>query len=73
MFNFQLSSQLDIWEDKCRRVELSNEVGVAEMLLQVHGDSTLHMQNVVFEVMQMGQEFLQVSILMSVSFTLFVY
>lgn len=55
-----LSSQLDLWEDDVRHAELSSDVGRAEKLLQMHGDATLHMQNCVFEVMQMGQDLLQI-------------
>jgi hypothetical protein len=44
-----------------RHAELSSDVGRAEKLLQMHGDSTLHMQNCVYEVMQMGQDLLQVN------------
>lgn len=41
-------------------METSPDVGKAEQMLQLHSDSVLHMQNCVFEVLQMGQELAQV-------------
>ena len=55
----QLSAQSELWEE-VRHVELSVDVGQAELFLQRHSDSVLHMHNCVFDVMQMGHDLTQV-------------
>ena len=56
----QLSAQLELWEEEVRHVELSVDVTQAELFLQRHSDSVLHMHNCVFDVMQMGHDLAQV-------------
>ena len=58
---FQLLTQMDMWTEELRHVELSSDVGRAEHCLQVHSDAALHVQNCIIEVMQVGQDLLPVS------------
>jgi len=57
----QLLTQMDMWAEELRHVELSSDVGRAEQCLQMHSDAALHVQNCIIEVMQVGQDLLPVS------------
>jgi len=57
----QLSNQLELWEEEVRHVELSVDVDQAELFLQRHSDSVLHMHNCVFDVVQVGHDLAQVA------------
>lgn len=56
-----------MWAEELRHVELSSDVGRAEQCLQMHSDAALHVQNCIIEVMQVGQDLLPVSRLVTSS------
>ncbi|KAJ8320623.1 hypothetical protein KUTeg_002210 [Tegillarca granosa] len=61
--SLEVSSQLELWAEELQHQELVSDGGKAEQLLQMHNDSVLHMQNCTYEVLQRGQELIQVRIL----------
>lgn len=56
----QVSSQLEQWAEELQHAELSAELAKAEQLLVMHVESAQHMQAAVFEMLQRGQELVQV-------------
>jgi hypothetical protein len=59
----QISSQLELWSEELQHMEISNELQRAEQILHLHNDSVSHMQSSTLDVIQKGQELLQVNIL----------
>ncbi|XP_052080801.1 triple functional domain protein-like isoform X2 [Mytilus californianus] len=58
--SLEVSSQLELWAEELQHQELGNEGSKAEQLLQAHNESVLLMQNCTFEVLQRGQDLIQV-------------
>jgi hypothetical protein len=55
-----VSSQLEQWAEELQHAELSAELAKAEQLLVMHVESAQHMQAAVYEMLQRGQELVQV-------------
>ncbi|XP_042869484.1 kalirin-like isoform X2 [Penaeus japonicus] len=55
----ELLSQLDMWAEELQNTEFGRDIAEAEQMLALHNDSTSHMQNGTFQVMQSGQDLLQ--------------
>ncbi|XP_064646133.1 triple functional domain protein-like isoform X3 [Lineus longissimus] len=54
-----ISSQLELWAEELQHLEISNELQRAEQILHMHNDSVSHMQSTTLDVIQKGQELLQ--------------
>lgn len=50
-----------MWAEELQNTEFGRDITEAEQMLALHNDSTSHMQNGTYQVMQSGQELLQVS------------
>ncbi|CAL4059912.1 unnamed protein product, partial [Meganyctiphanes norvegica] len=57
--SLELLGQLDLWEEELQNNELARDLSEAEQMLALHNDSTSHMHNATFQVLQGGQELLQ--------------
>lgn len=55
----EVSSQLEMWAEELQHAELSRDYQKAEQLLRLHNESVTHMQNTTYEVLQQGQDLLQ--------------
>ena len=53
----ETSGQLEMW---AQELQTAQRDGSPDQLLRTHNDSVVHMQNTAFQVMQQGQELLQV-------------
>ncbi|XP_069191995.1 triple functional domain protein isoform X3 [Procambarus clarkii] len=54
-----LLGQLDLWAEKLQDTDFGRDITEAEQMLVLHNDSTSHMQNATYQVLQSGQELLQ--------------
>ena len=55
----ELSSQLQLWSEDLQNMDLSHDVTKLEHYLQFHSDNMSQIQNTTFQVLQQGQELLQ--------------
>ncbi|XP_071527234.1 triple functional domain protein isoform X3 [Panulirus ornatus] len=55
----ELLSQLDLWAEELQNTEFGRDITEAEQMLALHSDSTSHMQNATYQVLQSGQDLLQ--------------
>ncbi|XP_039965934.1 triple functional domain protein [Bactrocera tryoni] len=55
----ELSSQLEIWSEELQHADLSRDYQKAEQLIRMHNDSVTDIQNTTYEVLQQGQDLLQ--------------
>ncbi|XP_069951615.1 triple functional domain protein isoform X1 [Cherax quadricarinatus] len=55
----ELLGQLDLWGEKLQDTDFGRDITEAEQMLALHNDSTSHMQNATYQVLQSGQELLQ--------------
>lgn len=58
--HFQVSSQLEMWSEELQHSELTRDVTKAEQFLRLHNESVSQMQNTTFQILQQGQELIQV-------------
>ncbi|KAK3082880.1 hypothetical protein FSP39_007833 [Pinctada imbricata] len=56
----EVSSQLELWAEELQHQELVSDGSKADQQLQIHNESVLHMQNCTYEVLQRGQELIQI-------------
>ncbi|XP_060654045.1 triple functional domain protein isoform X1 [Drosophila nasuta] len=54
-----LSSQLEIWSEELQHADLSRDYQKAEQLIRMHNESVTDIQNTTYEVLQQGQDLLQ--------------
>ncbi|XP_050733039.1 triple functional domain protein-like isoform X4 [Eriocheir sinensis] len=52
-------TQLDMWGEELQNTEFGRDIADAERMLVLHNDSASHMQNTTYQVLQSGQELLQ--------------
>lgn len=57
---WQVSAQLELWAEELQHQDLMSDGAKSEQQLQLHNDSVLHMQNCTFDVLQRGQDIIQV-------------
>lgn len=57
---FQVSSQQEMWSEELQHSELTRDISKAEQFLRLHNESVSQMQNTTFQVLQQGQELIQV-------------
>lgn len=55
----EVSSQLEMWAEELQHTELSHDYKTAEQFLRLHNESVTQMQNTTYEVLQQGQELVQ--------------
>ncbi|XP_030386251.1 triple functional domain protein-like isoform X1 [Scaptodrosophila lebanonensis] len=55
----ELSSQLEMWSEQLQHADLSRDYQKAEQLIRMHNESVTDMQNATYEVLQTGQDVLQ--------------
>ncbi|KAM7356678.1 trio Rho guanine nucleotide exchange factor [Cochliomyia hominivorax] len=55
----ELSSQLEIWSEELQHADLSRDYQKAEQLIRMHNESVSDIQNATYEVLEQGQELLQ--------------
>ncbi|XP_055846907.1 triple functional domain protein isoform X2 [Episyrphus balteatus] len=55
----ELSSQLEIWAEQLQHADLSRDYQKAEQLIRMHNESVTDIQNATYEVLQQGQDLLQ--------------
>ncbi|KAM8710185.1 hypothetical protein ACLKA7_016906 [Drosophila subpalustris] len=55
----ELSSQLEIWSEELQHADLSRDYQKAEQLIRMHNESVTDIQNATYEVLQQGQDLLQ--------------
>lgn len=55
----EVSSQLEMWAEELRHTELSRDYAKAEQFLRLHNESVTQMQNTTYEVVQQGQDLIQ--------------
>ncbi|XP_017066373.1 kalirin isoform X1 [Drosophila eugracilis] len=55
----ELSSQLGIWSEELQHADLSRDYQKAEQLIRMHNESVTDIQNATYEVLQQGQDMLQ--------------
>jgi triple functional domain protein len=56
----EVSSQLEMWAEELQHTELSRDYQKAEQFLRLHNESVSQMQNTTFQVLQQGQELIQI-------------
>ncbi|XP_065162622.1 triple functional domain protein isoform X5 [Atheta coriaria] len=56
----EVSSQLEMWSEELQHLELTRDIAKAEQSLRLHNESVSQMQNTTFQVLQQGQELVQV-------------
>lgn len=56
----ECSSQLEMWAEELQHTELSREYSKAEQFLRLHIESTTQIQNTTYDVLQQGQDLLQI-------------
>ncbi|XP_060534993.1 triple functional domain protein isoform X2 [Cylas formicarius] len=56
----EVSSQLEMWSEELQHSELTRDIGKAEQFLRLHNESVSQMQNTTYQVLQQGQELVQV-------------
>ncbi|KAL9906430.1 triple functional domain protein [Glossina fuscipes] len=56
----ELSSQLEIWSEELQHADLSRDYQKAEQLIRMHNESVSDIQNATYEVLEQGQELLQI-------------
>lgn len=56
----EVSSQLEMWAEELQHTELSRDYQKAEQFLRLHNESVTQMQNTTYEVLQQGQELVQI-------------
>lgn len=54
-----LSAQLDIWSEEMQHADLSLDYQKAEQLIRMHNETVTDIQNASYEVLQQGQDLLQ--------------
>ncbi|MPC23919.1 Kalirin [Portunus trituberculatus] len=52
-------TQLDMWAEELQNTDFGRDIADAERMLVLHNDSASHMQNTTYQVLQSGQELLQ--------------
>ncbi|XP_063844125.1 triple functional domain protein-like isoform X3 [Scylla paramamosain] len=52
-------TQLDMWAEELQNTDFARDIADAERMLVLHNDSASHMQNTTYQVLQNGQELLQ--------------
>lgn len=55
----EVSSQLEMWAEELRHTELSRDYAKAEQFLRLHNESVTQMQSTTYEVVQQGQDLVQ--------------
>ncbi|KAG7167735.1 Kalirin-like [Homarus americanus] len=55
----ELLGQLDLWAEELQSTDFGRDITEAEQMLVLHNDSTSHMQNATYQVLQSGQDLLQ--------------
>ncbi|XP_034658717.1 triple functional domain protein isoform X1 [Drosophila subobscura] len=55
----ELSSQLEIWSEELQHADLSRDYQKAEQLIRMHNESVTDIQNATYEILQQGQDLLQ--------------
>lgn len=60
VLSFQVSSQLEMWSEELQHSELTRDISKAEQFLRLHNESVSQMQNTVYQVLQQGQDLIQV-------------
>ncbi|XP_076272417.1 trio Rho guanine nucleotide exchange factor isoform X4 [Rhynchophorus ferrugineus] len=56
----EVSSQLEMWSEELQHSELTRDIAKAEQFLRLHNESVSQMQNTTYQVLQQGQELVQV-------------
>ncbi|XP_052674047.1 kalirin-like isoform X2 [Crassostrea angulata] len=56
----EVSAQLELWAEELQHQDLMSDGAKSEQQLQLHNDSVLHMQNCTFDVLQRGQDIIQI-------------
>ncbi|XP_064466147.1 triple functional domain protein-like isoform X2 [Ornithodoros turicata] len=56
----ELSSQLELWMNELKHIEVTRDLQQAERLQQLHCENVSHMQQTIYHVLQRGQELSQV-------------
>uniref|UniRef100_A0AAR5PYU8 Non-specific serine/threonine protein kinase n=1 Tax=Dendroctonus ponderosae TaxID=77166 RepID=A0AAR5PYU8_DENPD len=56
----EVSSQLEMWSEELQHSELTMDIAKAEQFLRLHNESVSQMQNTTYQVLQQGQELVQV-------------
>uniref|UniRef100_A0A1Y1LT27 Uncharacterized protein n=2 Tax=Photinus pyralis TaxID=7054 RepID=A0A1Y1LT27_PHOPY len=56
----EVSSQLEMWSEELQHSELTRDIAKAEQYLRLHNESVSQMQNTTFQILQQGQELVQV-------------
>ncbi|XP_066961005.1 kalirin isoform X3 [Macrobrachium rosenbergii] len=57
--SMELLGQLDLWAEELQSTDFGRDIPEAEQMLALHNDSTSHMQNATYQVLQSGQDLLQ--------------
>ncbi|XP_033241427.1 triple functional domain protein isoform X1 [Drosophila pseudoobscura] len=55
----ELSSQLEVWSEELQHADLSRDYQKAEQLIRMHNESVTDIQNSTYEILQQGQDLLQ--------------
>lgn len=56
----EVSSQLEMWSEELQHSELTGDIPKAEQFLRLHNESVSQMQNTTYQVLQQGQDLVQV-------------
>ncbi|KAH0808594.1 hypothetical protein GEV33_014197 [Tenebrio molitor] len=56
----EVSSQLEMWSEELQHSELTRDIAKAEQFLRLHNESVSQMQNTTYQVLQQGQDLIQV-------------
>ncbi|XP_049818825.1 kalirin isoform X2 [Aethina tumida] len=56
----EVSSQLEMWSEELQHSELTRDIAKAEQFLRLHNESVSQMQNTTYQVLQQGQDLVQV-------------
>uniref|UniRef100_A0A6P7GNL4 Kalirin-like n=1 Tax=Diabrotica virgifera virgifera TaxID=50390 RepID=A0A6P7GNL4_DIAVI len=56
----EVSSQLEMWSEELQHSELTRDIPKAEQFLRLHNESVSQMQNTTYQVLQQGQDLVQV-------------
>ena len=56
----EVSSQLEMWAEELQHTELSRDYQKAEQFLRLHNESVTQMQNTTYEILQQGQDLVQI-------------
>ncbi|KAF5295457.1 hypothetical protein FQR65_LT10445 [Abscondita terminalis] len=56
----EVSSQLEMWSEELQHSELSRDIAKAEQYLRLHNESVSQMQNTTYQILQQGQDLVQV-------------